>query len=64
MIRETIKRELERREWSAYRLAKESGLGIRGVQDFLAGTAEMNCARLEQVFKTLGLEVRPRRKGR
>ena len=64
MIRETIKRELERRGWSHYRLAKESGLKIRGVQDFMAGTAEMKTARLEKVFVALGLELRPKRKGR
>lgn len=64
MIRQQIQRELSRRGWSAYRLAKESGLRIRGVQDFLAGTAEMNCARLELVFKALALEVRAKGRGR
>lgn len=63
MIRDTIRRELKRRKWSAYRLAQESGLKLRGVQDFMAGTAEMNCARLEHVFKALDLELRPKRKG-
>ena len=64
MIYETIKQELARRGWSGYRLAKESGLKARTIQDYLAGTTDMKASRLDQVFKALNLELRPKTKSK
>ena len=64
-FRKVIQAELDRREWSAYRLAKQAGLPVRGVQAYLAGQAECRSDRLAAMCKALGLELRPegRRKG-
>ena len=60
-FRKSIKAELRRRGWSAYRLAKEAGLPIRGVQVFLAGQCEMTTDRLAAVCEVLGLELTRKR---
>ena len=62
-FRKIIKCELDRRGWSAYRLAKEAGLPIRGVQAYLAGRCDMSGERLAAVCDVLGLELK-RRRGR
>ncbi len=65
MFREIIKTELQRRKWSAYRLSKESGLPMRTVQQYMAGTCDLSGERIAVLCKTLGLELRPvrRKKG-
>ena len=61
-FRETIARETERRGWSAYRLGKESGVHIRTVQQYLAGTCDLVGERIAKLSAALGLELRPARK--
>ena len=57
-FRTTIQRELDRREWSAYRLGQESGIPIRTVQAYLSGTCDLTGERIAIMCATLGLEVR------
>ena len=65
-LRKVIQTELDRRDWSAYRLAKEAGLPVRGVQVYLQGRAEIRSDRLAAICKALDLELRRKgkRKGR
>lgn len=62
-FRQIIESEVERRGWSAYRLAKEAGLPMRTVQAFMSGTCDLGMVRLEAVCRALGLELRPVKKG-
>lgn len=61
-FRAVIKRELERRGWSAYRLGKESGLPIRTVQAYVAGQCDLMAERVAAMCDALGLELGPKRR--
>ena len=64
-FRREIKREMKRLGWSAYRLAKASGMPIRGVQQYIEGTRDATGERLSKMLKALGLELkRPHKRGR
>jgi len=64
-FRREIKREMKRLGWSAYRLAKESGMPIRGVQQYIEGTRDATGERLSKMLKALGFELkRSRKRGR
>ena len=64
-FRREIKREMKRLGWGAYRLAKESGLTIRGVQAYIEGTRDASGERLSKMLKVLGFELkRPGKRGR
>jgi transcriptional regulator with XRE-family HTH domain len=56
-IRETIRSEMQRRDWTRYRLAKESGLSESVVGRFLSGRG-ISIPNLERVLDALGLEIR------
>jgi transcriptional regulator with XRE-family HTH domain len=56
-IRETVQAELERRNWTRYRLAKESGVSESAVGRFLAGRG-ISIPNLERLLGALGLEIR------
>ena len=63
-FRREIKREMKRLGWSAYRLAKESDMPIRGVQQYIEGIRDATGERLSKMFKALGFELkRPRKRG-
>lgn len=64
MFRQTIKREMTRRDWSAYRLGRESGVPIRTVQQYVSGGCDLLAERVELLCKALGLELRATRKER
>ena len=57
MIRDAILREMKRYRWSAYRLGQESGVPIRTVQDFVAGTSDLAGERLSKLCAALGLRI-------
>ena len=64
-FRREIKRELKRLGWSAYRLAKASGMPLRGVQAYIAGEKDATGERLAKMLTVLEFELkRPRKKGR
>ncbi|MCH8854073.1 MAG: helix-turn-helix transcriptional regulator [Planctomycetes bacterium] len=64
-FRREIKRELKRLGWSAYRLAKASGMPLRGVQAYIEGTRDATGERLSKMLTVLEFELkRPRKKGR
>jgi transcriptional regulator with XRE-family HTH domain len=56
-IRETVQAELERRNWTRYRLAKESDVSESAVGRFLAGRG-ISIPNLERLLGALGLEIR------
>lgn len=68
-LRDSVLNELERREWSAYRLIQElKGKRDNGkdvppatVYEFLRGETTINSADLGLIFDALGLEVKRRR---
>lgn len=62
MIRAVIVREIRRRRWSAYRAAHESGLAVRTVQQFIAGSSDLASERLSVLCRALNLELRPVRR--
>ena len=64
-FRREIKRELKRLGWSAYRLAKASGMPLRGVQAYIEGTRDATGGRLSTMLGVLGFELkRPKKKKR
>lgn len=63
-FRETIARETERRGWSAYRLGQESGVPIRTVQQYLAGTCDLVGERIGKLCDAVGLELRHKARGK
>jgi hypothetical protein len=60
-IRDLVRAELERREWSVYRLAKESGAGQTPLHRWLNENSDLRISNLELVLDALGLEVRRKR---
>lgn len=56
-IREVIRREADRRAWSAYRLAKEAGLPERTVRSYLRGDTDAAGERIGAMMRALGLRV-------
>jgi transcriptional regulator with XRE-family HTH domain len=63
MLRESINRELERRDWSIHRLVKECGVGRATVYDYLNGEREIQTDSLERICEVLGLELKPKDEG-
>lgn len=63
-FRDIILAELQRRDWSGYRLAQECGVPARTIQRWLADDNDLTAARLELICKALGLELRPTKKGK
>lgn len=64
-FRQEIKKVMRQRRMSAYQLAKEAGLPMRGVQMFIAGDRDITSERLATLLEVLGFEIKqPRqRKG-
>lgn len=63
-FRDIIEREARRQRLSGYRLGKLSGVPIRTVQAYLAGTTDLAGRRIERIAAALGLELRPVRRAR
>lgn len=63
MFREAIVAQLDRRKWTQYRLVQESGVSKTVVYDFLAGKRDLSAGNLERLCESLGLILKPRRKG-
>jgi len=57
-FQDIIVSEVQRRGWSGYRLAKEAGLPMRAVQNYLAGRVDILAERLQVLCRVLGLELR------
>ena len=55
-----IIKEAKRQGLSGYALARASGVTMRSVQQYLAGTNDMNGERVARVAAVLGLELRPK----
>ena len=58
-FRKIIEREAKRQGLSGYRIGKLSGVPIRTVQAYLAGTTDLAGRRIEKIAAALGLELRP-----
>ena len=63
-FRDIIAREARRQGLSGYRIGKLSGVPIRTVQAYLAGTTDLAGRRIERIAAALGLELRPVRRAR
>lgn len=63
-FRETILKELKKRDWSAYKLGQESGLPIRTVQAYLAGRLDTSGERLAAMCDALELELKVKKTSR
>jgi len=63
-FRKIIQREARRRKLSGYRIAKMSGVPMRTVQAYLAGTYDMAGERLAKIAAVLGLELRSTKRTR
>lgn len=57
MIYETILKEKGRRGWSAYKLAHVSGLPMRTVQEYIAGTYDLTARRIDKLLAALDLRI-------
>ena len=60
-IRKIIMSECRRRDWSAYKLAQESGIPQRTVQAFFKGTRDLSSSRAGKLCAALGLELKPKK---
>ena len=56
-IRRAIADELDRRRWSNYRLAKQSGVSAVVIGRFLAGTRDIKAATAVRLMAALGLSI-------
>jgi transcriptional regulator with XRE-family HTH domain len=61
-FRKIIRAEVTRQGLSGYRVAKLSGIPMRTVQAYLAGSRDLTGERLARIVDALGLELRPRRR--
>ena len=59
-IRETIQKELKRKGWSHYRLAKElhGKMPARTVYAYLGGECDLVSDRVSIILQTLGLQIK------
>lgn len=57
-FRDIIVNEVQRRGWSGYRLAKQAGLPLRAVQDYLAGNHDILAERYAALCRVLGFELK------
>jgi len=56
-IRSAIAAELDRRRWSKYRLAKQSGVSAVVIGRFLAGQRDIKAATAVRLMAALGLSI-------
>lgn len=63
-FRKEILKQLKQQGITGYRLAKEAGLPIRGVQMFLVGDRDITSERLALLLDVLGYELKSPRKRR
>lgn len=57
-FQEIIRREAKRQGISGYRLARLSGVPMRTVQAYLAGSTDLAGRRIEKIATALGLALR------
>lgn len=62
MFREVILAQLDRREWSQYRLVRESGVSKTAVYEFLSGNRDLSTSNLERLCESLDLVLKTRGK--
>jgi transcriptional regulator with XRE-family HTH domain len=57
MIREEIKKELDRRGWSAFKLANETSIRYPSISEYLANKKELNSQNIDKILITLNLKI-------
>lgn len=57
-VRQTILKELKRQKKSRYWLAKQTGIALPNVYQYLNGKSDMSTARIERLLAAMGLEIR------
>jgi len=63
-FRRIIRAEVTRQGLSGYRVAQLSGVPMRTVQAYLAGTRDLTGERVARIAEALGLELRGSRRRR
>lgn len=58
-IRQIIKDELKKRQWSIYHLCKESGVSYQVAHPYLAGHTEITLPKLQKIMDVLELAISP-----
>lgn len=58
-IREIIKTELKKRDWSLYKLCQESGVSYQVMHPYLAGHKELSLPKLQKIMEVLELSFQP-----
>lgn len=61
-FRDIIRAQAKQRGLSGYRIGKLSGVPIRTVQAYLAGTTDLSGKYLERICAAIGLALRPTRR--
>lgn len=61
-FRKEIRAEMKRRGWSAYRLAINAGLPLRGVQAYISADRDATGERLAAMLDVLGIELKRTKK--
>ena len=56
-IRKVIQKELEIRDWSIYRLAKETGIYQTTLANFLIRNSQLGSDKLDTICRVLGLTL-------
>lgn len=59
-VREIVVKQMKERDWTAYRLAIESGVVEQTVRNFVLKKREIRSDLLEKLLSALGLEIRPK----
>jgi transcriptional regulator with XRE-family HTH domain len=57
MIREEIKKELDRLGWSALKLANETGIRYPSITEYLQNKKELNSQNIDKILITLTLKI-------
>lgn len=55
IISKQVKKEMDARKWSVYKLSKESGIKITPIQSIIRGTANYTIDTLTAVCDALGI---------
>jgi hypothetical protein len=59
-----LRRAVREAEASRYQISKETGIDQGTLCRFVAGTAGMSLRSIDELMDALGLEIRPRKRGR
>jgi transcriptional regulator with XRE-family HTH domain len=59
-LADVLRQEIERREWTAYRLAQESGVSLPTARRFLLGLNDPSLSNVEKILDAIGWTIAPK----